>query len=137
LHSPRRRSSIKLVADSLTSRAWLSVGLVAAVAAMAGVTGILSEQTALQRREATRVTPIIFVIELVVPLELAITIGGESWDDSPLSLCSITVGIGVLIVSVVVLMQTPAVSGLLAVGQQDEGASGPARPSQARTPAFG
>jgi drug/metabolite transporter (DMT)-like permease len=106
--------SIKLVANSLASSSWLSLALVAVIAASTGFLGLLSEQTALQRRQATQVTPIVFVIELVIPLLLAITIGGESWGSNPLSLCSITAGLGLLIVSVVVLMRTPAVSQLLA-----------------------
>ena len=110
--------SIKLVANSLATRSWTSLGLAAPIAAIAGVVGMLSEQTALQRRPATRVTPIIFVIELVVPLLLAITIGGESWGSNPLSLCSITAGMGRLIVSVLALMQMPAVSQLLAGDDQ-------------------
>lgn len=110
--------SIKLVADSLASRSWLSLGLVAVIAAIAGVAGTLTEQTALQRRQATQVAPTIFVIELVVPLLVAVTLGGESWGSDPRSLCSIAAGIGLVIVSVVALMQTPAISQLLASEDQ-------------------
>src|SRR5947209_15101022 len=85
--------SIKLVADSLASRAWLTLGLVAGVAAAAGIAGTLSEQTALQRRQATQVAPIIFVVELLVPLVLAVTVGGESWGHQPVALCAITAGL--------------------------------------------
>lgn len=106
--------SMKLVADSLASGAWLSLGLGAGVAATFGVAGTLSEQTALQRRQATQVAPIIFVTELVVPLVLAVTVGGESWGTSPLALCTIGGGLGLLIISVVSLMRAPAVSELLA-----------------------
>jgi drug/metabolite transporter (DMT)-like permease len=109
--------SIKLVADSLASGAWLTLGLVAGVAATAGIAGTLSEQTALQRRQVTQVAPIIFVTELVVPLLLAITVGGESWGDRPLALGAITAGLALLIASVVTLMRTSAVSGLLAGDQ--------------------
>jgi hypothetical protein len=86
----------------------LASGLLAVIAAVAGVAGTLSEQTAPQRRQATQVTPIIVVIELVVPLLLAVTIGGESWGSNALSLCSIIAGTGLLIASVLALMQTPA-----------------------------
>jgi drug/metabolite transporter (DMT)-like permease len=110
--------SIKLVADALDSGSWLVLGLVAGVAAIGGAAGMLSEQTALQHRQATQVAPIIFVVELVVPLMLAIAVGGESWGASLRSRCSISAGIGLLIVSVVALMQTPAVSQLLAGGEQ-------------------
>jgi hypothetical protein len=106
--------SIKLVADALAS-------------------GTLSEQTALQQRRATQVAPIIFVVELVVPLLLAITVGGESWGASLSSRCWTTAGIGLLIVSVVALMQTPAVAQLLAGAEQapeatERARSGPCAP---------
>jgi membrane protein YdbS with pleckstrin-like domain len=97
---------------------------------------MLSEQTALQRRHATQVTPIIFVIELAVPLLLAITIGGESWGSNPLSLCSIIAGIGLLIVSVIALMQTPAVFQLLAGDDQSGDTETRALLRKASTPAL-
>jgi len=117
--------SIKLVADSLASGSWLSLGLVAAVAAIAGAAGTLSEQTALQQRQATQVAPIIFVLELVVALLLAITVGGESWGATLLSRFSISAGSGLLIASAVALMQTPAVSQLLAGAEHDRDAAKP------------
>lgn len=123
--------AIKLVAGALASGSWLFLGLLAAVAAIAAVAGMLGEQTALQQRPATQVAPIIFVVELIVPLLLAITVGGESWGASLLSRCSISAAIGLLIVSVVALMQTPSVSQLLAAGDQAPGADVPAAPSGA------
>jgi drug/metabolite transporter (DMT)-like permease len=118
--------SIKLVADALASGSWRSLGLAATVAAIAGAAGMLSEQTALQQRQATQVAPVIFVVELVVPLLLAITVGGESWGASLPSRCWIIPGIGLLIVSAIALMQTPAVSQLLAGGEPPRDAAEPA-----------
>jgi drug/metabolite transporter (DMT)-like permease len=128
--------SIKLLADALAARSWLSVGLVAMLAALAGAAGTLSEQTALQQRQATQVAPIIFVIELVVPLLLAITVGGESWGTGLSSRCEITAGIGLLIASVIALMQTPAVSQLLGGGEHAQEATESAPLSGAGAPAI-
>jgi drug/metabolite transporter (DMT)-like permease len=105
--------SMKLVAQSLASRAWLALALVAGVALATGLAGTLSEQTALQRRHATQVAAIVFVTELVVPLVLALTVGGERWGAGRLALAAIIVGVGVLIASVVTLSRMPAVYGLL------------------------
>lgn len=44
--------SVKLVADSLASQAWLTLGVVGGVAAAAAIAGTISEQTALRARES-------------------------------------------------------------------------------------
>lgn len=128
--------SIKLVADSLAGRCWLPLGLMAVIAAIAGVAGTLSEQTALQQRQATQVSPVIYVVELLVPMLLAITVGGESLGANSLSLCSMAAGIGLLIASVFALMQTSAVSQLLAGEEHTHRAIEHARPSEACMPAL-
>src|SRR3954453_11767761 len=51
---------LKLIADALDRGDWLPLVLVVAVAAAAALVGTLSEQSALQRRQATQVAPIIF-----------------------------------------------------------------------------
>ena len=58
-----------------------------------------------------------FVTELVVPLLLAITVGGESWGAGRLAVGAIVAGLGVLIASVVTLSRMPAVYGLLGAQQ--------------------
>jgi hypothetical protein len=59
------------------------------------------------------VAPIIFVTELMVPMLLAVAVGGEKWRPGLVALSATTAGLGVLIVSVLALMRTPALSGLL------------------------
>jgi drug/metabolite transporter (DMT)-like permease len=72
----------KIVADGISRHAWGAVVGVLAVAGIASVVGTLTEQTALQRRQATQVAPIIFAIELLVPVVLAVLVVGEDWDRS-------------------------------------------------------
>src|SRR5919112_1268397 len=70
----------KIVADAIDREAWLAVVLVVGVAALAAFVGTLTEQTALQRRQATQVAPIIFAVELLVPVALAVLVVGEDWE---------------------------------------------------------
>jgi drug/metabolite transporter (DMT)-like permease len=72
----------KIVADAIDREAWLAVVLVVGVAACAAFVGTLTEQTALQRRQATQVAPIIFAVELLVPVLLAVLVVGEDWAGS-------------------------------------------------------
>src|SRR5262249_8550955 len=45
---------------------------------------LLSEMSALQRRPATQVAPVMFAVQVLVPVLLAPLIFGESWTDTPL-----------------------------------------------------
>jgi drug/metabolite transporter (DMT)-like permease len=103
----------KLVADALARNAWAWLVLVLVLAVVGGMLGTLSEQSALQQRQATQVAPIIFVIELLVPVLLAVTVVGEDWSTSRawIALCLALVTIGV-----VVLGRTPTIAQLIAAG---------------------
>jgi drug/metabolite transporter (DMT)-like permease len=103
----------KLVADSLAKSAWGALAIAAAIAAFGGVIGTLSEQSALQQRQATQVAPLIFVIELLVPVGLAVTVVGESWSSSPavIGLCLALVTLGT-----VTLGRAPTIAQLVASG---------------------
>ena len=60
--------------------------------------GFLCETTALQRRPATKVAPVILVMQIVIPVVLAPIVGGEKWGDTPLH--GGVIGIGLVLVSV-------------------------------------
>ena len=104
----------KTVADALDRHAWGAVAGMLAVAAAASVIGTLTEQTALQRRPATQVAPIIFAVELIVPVALAVLVVGEDWRSSS------TVGILAALVLVVggafTLGRAPTVARMLEAG---------------------
>jgi drug/metabolite transporter (DMT)-like permease len=88
----------KLITDELhigrpfAALAW-ALGAGAAVAL-----GFLCETTALQRRPATKVAPVILVMQIVIPVVLAPIVGGERWQDTPLS--GGVIGIGLVLVSI-------------------------------------
>src|SRR3954453_10774677 len=102
--------SLKLIADAIDRGAWLALLLVLAVAAAGALAGTLSEQTALQRRPATQVAPIIFVIEMLVPIALALTVVGESWSSE---VAPIVIALALVVGGVVAISRAPPVAGLI------------------------
>jgi drug/metabolite transporter (DMT)-like permease len=92
---------------------WGALVIAATIAAVGGVIGTLSEQSALQQRHATQVAPLIFVVELLVPVGLAVTVVGESWSSSPalIGICLTLVTIGTI-----ALGRTPTIAQLIASG---------------------
>jgi drug/metabolite transporter (DMT)-like permease len=101
---------LKLIADALDRGAWGALLLVLAVAGAGALAGTLSEQTALQRRQATQVAPIIFVVEMLVPVGLAVTVVGESWSGS---IAPILIALAFVVAGVIGLSRTPQVAGLI------------------------
>src|SRR4051794_29490745 len=103
--------AIKLIADALDRQAWGALAIALGAAVAGGLVGTLTEQTALQRRPATQVAPIIFVVELLVPVALAVIVVGEDWKGS---VPAILAGLALIVVSVVTLTRLPQVAGMLA-----------------------
>ena len=69
----------KLLTDELAAGALLvAVAWLATAAASEGL-ALLSEMSALQRRPATHVAPVMFAVQVLVPVLLAPLIFGESW----------------------------------------------------------
>ena len=69
----------KLLTDELAAGACVvAVGWLATAAASEGL-ALLSEMSALQRRPATHVAPVMFAVQVLVPVLLAPLIFGESW----------------------------------------------------------
>jgi drug/metabolite transporter (DMT)-like permease len=104
----------KIVADALDRGSAIGVLVAVALAAVAAAVGTLSEQTALQRRQATQVAPIIFAIELLVPVALAVLVVGEDWERS--SLAGILVALALVVGGALSLARAPTVARLLGEG---------------------
>jgi drug/metabolite transporter (DMT)-like permease len=88
----------KLVSDDLADdRIASAFGWLVATAVIAGL-GFLSQVTALQRRSATQVGPVVYVIPVLIPVLLAPFITGEDWGETPLS--GLVLVVSLLVVSV-------------------------------------
>ncbi len=73
----------KLVSDRIAAGDWLGAVLWLAITACAAGLALLDQTTALQRRGATQVGVIIYVMPVVVPVLLAAALLGESFAASP------------------------------------------------------
>ena len=85
------------------------------VVAAAGL-GLLGEMSALQRREAARVAPPIFVIETVVPVLCAPWLTGEDWGGTPLGGAAIAASLLVVAAGGATLAQSRAVETMVGSG---------------------
>jgi drug/metabolite transporter (DMT)-like permease len=101
----------KIVADAIDRKAWLAMLVAIGLAGLAAAVGTLSEQTSLQRRQATQVAPIIFAIELLVPVALAVLVVGEDWERS--SLVAIIAALALVVGGALSLARTPTVARML------------------------
>jgi drug/metabolite transporter (DMT)-like permease len=104
----------KIVADAIDRQAWLAVVLMVGLAALAAFAGTLTEQTALQRRPATQVAPIIFAVELLVPVALAVLVVGEDWEGS--SVVGILAALALVVGGATTLGRTPTIGRMLEAG---------------------
>jgi drug/metabolite transporter (DMT)-like permease len=104
----------KILADALDSKDWVVAAGMVALAALAALVGTVTEQTALQRRQATQVAPIIFAVELLVPVALAVIVVGEDWERS--SLIGIVAALVLVVGGAFTLGRTPTVARLIEAG---------------------
>ena len=95
--------TIKLAADGLALHHWTAAAGWIFVTAIAVLTGLLSQMTALQTTPASRVAPVVFVVETAVPVALVTTLGGEHLGSTPgsgalfvIALITVTVAAAVL-----------------------------------------
>ena len=114
----------KLLTDELHRSHWLAaVGVGLATAAVAAA-GLLTETSALQRFEATRVSPGVFVIQTVLPVFAARLLIGEKWSTTPGSGVPIVVSLVLTCAGGALLSRSRAVAAA-----QAEGPSEPSAPS--------
>lgn len=101
--------AIKLVADAIDGGDLGRLAIAAGVVVVGALLGTVTEQTAFQHRPATVVAPIIFAVELLVPLALALIVVGERWS----SAAPIALAVALVLAGAVVLARAPQVAGLM------------------------
>lgn len=104
----------KLVSNALGDGRPLTAVALAATAGAIVLVGLTSETAALQRLPATRVAPLVLVIQTALPVLLAPLLLGEDWGATPLGGAVIGASLAVLGAGAVALAASSAVGGLLA-----------------------
>jgi drug/metabolite transporter (DMT)-like permease len=109
----------KLIAEDAGEGAWLAAAAwVALVATVVGL-GVISESTALQRSAATRVAPVVLVMQIAIPVAMAPLFGGEGWGGTPLGGAVLAGALAAIVAGVALLGSSPAVADVIA--EQHEG----------------
>jgi drug/metabolite transporter (DMT)-like permease len=104
----------KLVADELSrGKVVLAVALGLA-AILSGLLAVTSEMSALQSLPATRVAPIVLVMQIVIPVLLAPLLVGEDWGSTPGGGAVLVAGLVAVAAGTVTLGSSPAVGDLVA-----------------------
>jgi drug/metabolite transporter (DMT)-like permease len=106
----------KLLTDELSAGSLAVAVIWLATAAASEGLALLSEMSALGRRPATRVAPVMFAVQVVVPVVLAPLIFEESWSGTPGG------GVALVVAVLLVLAGVVALAGSRAVGAVIESA---------------
>jgi drug/metabolite transporter (DMT)-like permease len=103
----------KLLTDVLAAGALLAaIAWLTTAAASEGV-ALLSEMSALQRRAATHVAPVMFAVQVLVPVLLAPLIFGESWGHTPLGGAALVVSMAVAVGGTTLLAGSSVVGAVI------------------------
>ena len=107
----------KLVADAASGERWVAALGWGAAAIVASVVGLTAEMSALQKRPAILVAPVVFVAQTFVPIMLAPLVFHESFLHTPASGVPLLACLIVLLTGATVLARSPA---LLAISHRRE-----------------
>lgn len=103
----------KLLTDELAAGAPLAALAWLATAAASEGLALLSEMSALQRRGATHVAPIMFAVQVLLPVLLAPLVFDESWRATPLGGLALLAALALAIAGTVLLAGSAAVGRVL------------------------
>jgi drug/metabolite transporter (DMT)-like permease len=103
----------KFFSDDFANRSW--IGLIGWAVVMAVAAGIatLSEMSALQRRPATQVAPIVLALTTLVPVGLAPVLADEAWSGDPWLRVALGASILLIVGGASILATSPAVGAVL------------------------
>jgi hypothetical protein len=108
----------KLLTDELAAGALLvAVAWLATAAASEGL-ALLSEMSALQHRPATHVAPVMFAVQVLVPVLLAPLIFGESWATTPLGGAALVGFMAVAVSGTILLAGSRAVGAVIEAARE-------------------
>ena len=110
----------KLLTDQLSAGSLLVAAVWLATAAASEGLALLSEMSALGRRPATRVAPVMFAVQVTVPVILAPLIFEESWSDTPGGGAGIVASVLLVLAGVVALAGSPAVGAVIDSAHAEE-----------------
>jgi hypothetical protein len=110
----------KLLTDELAAGAVLVAAAWLATAAVSEGLALLSEMSALQGRPATRVAPVMFAVQILVPVVLAPLIFNESWSTTPLGGLALVAFMAVAVGGTVLLAGSRAVGAVLESAHSDD-----------------
>lgn len=112
--------SSKLLTDELAAGALL-IALAWLVTALASEgLALLSEMSALQRRPATHVAPVMFAVQVLTPVVLAPSIFGESWSATPLGGAALVAFMLLALAGTVLLAGSKAVGAVIESAHADD-----------------
>lgn len=103
----------KLLTDELAAGAIVVAALWLGTAAASEGLALLSEMSALQRQAATHVAPMMFAVQILVPVLLAPLIFGESWGDTPLGGIALVAFMAVAVAGTVLLAGSRSVGAVI------------------------
>ena len=103
----------KLPTDELAAGALLAAAAWLATAIASEGLALLSEMSALQARPATHVAPVMFAVQVLVPVLLAPLIFGESWDTTPLGGAALVAFMALAVSGTVLLAGSRAVGAVI------------------------
>jgi drug/metabolite transporter (DMT)-like permease len=110
----------KLLTDQLSAGSIFVAAIWLATAAASEGLALLSEMSALGRSPATRVAPVMFAIQVTVPVILAPLIFGESWSGTPGGGAGIAAAVLLVLAGVVALAGSPAVGAVIDSAHAEE-----------------
>jgi drug/metabolite transporter (DMT)-like permease len=111
----------KLVADELGEGRVLLAVVLGVVAVSGGALALTSEMTALQKLPATRVAPVVLVMQIVIPVLLAPLLVGEKWGATAGGGSVLVAGLVAVAGGTVLLGSSPAVGDLVAASEAGPG----------------
>ncbi len=105
--------STKYVADALGGHLWAAALAWAAATGLASGLALIGEMTALQSRGAARVAPVVFVVQVALPVLVAPLLVGETWTGSPARSAAVCGALVVVIGGALALMSSPTVTAFV------------------------